>query len=320
MRGGYIGVLAGSGRFFASTAGTDGFPDTTETLEAIANAQEGLAAVRENPGLIRTWLEGLLPDLFHAALQIVLAIAVYVIGTRLIKLFVKMVSGSMERAGADEGVKQFVIPLCRYSLYTLLVLSLMGMFGIATTSIVAVLGSAGVAVGLALQGSLSNLAGGVLILMLKPFRVGDYIIEDTNHNEGIVTEISIFYTKLRTIDNKLIVIPNGMLSNSSMTNATYMEKRRVDLVVGISYQADIRTAKEALLAAAKEEEARIAEEEIEVFVDALGASSVDIGLHVWVKASEYVPAKWRLTERVKYALDECGIEIPYQQIDIQIKQ
>ena len=97
MRGGYIGVLAGSGRFFASTAGTDGFPDTTETLEAIANAQEGLAAVRENPGLIRTWLEGLLPDLFHAALQIVLAVAVYVIGTRMIKLFVKMVSGSMER-------------------------------------------------------------------------------------------------------------------------------------------------------------------------------------------------------------------------------
>ncbi len=317
---GEIRYMTAEIRQWLAAAGTDGFPDTTETLEAIANAQEGLAAVRENPGLIRTWFEGLLPDLFNFALQVVLAIVIYVIGTRLIKLFVRMVRGSMERAGADEGVKQFVIPLCRCSLYALLVMSLLGMFGIATTSVVAVLGSAGVAAGLALQGSLSNLAGGVLILMLKPFRVGDYIIEDTNHNEGIVTEISIFYTKLRTIDNKLIVIPNGMLSNSSMTNATFMEKRRVDLIVGISYEADIRTAKEVLTAAAKAEESRVPEEEIEVFVDRLGASSVDLGLHVWVKASDYVPAKWRLTEAVKYALDEHGIEIPYQKVDIQIKQ
>lgn len=142
-------------------------------------------------------------------------------------------------AGTDEGVKQFMIPVIKYSLYVVLIFIIMGLFGIATTSAVAVLGAMGhgVAVGLALQGSLSNFAGGVLILLLKPFKVGDYIIEHSHNNEGTVTEISIFYTKLLTVDNKLIVIPNGTLSNSSLTNVTNKDRRRVDLVVGTAYEA-----------------------------------------------------------------------------------
>ena len=171
----------------------------------------------------------------------------------------------------------------------MLIFIIMGLFGIATTSAVAVLGSAGVAVGLALQGSLSNFAGGVLILLLKPFKVGDYIIEHSHNNEGTVTEISIFYTKLLTVDNKLIVIPNGTLSNSSLTNVTNKDRRRVDLVVGIAYEADIRTAKDVIYAVAE-------------------------------KTGDYWPARWRMTENIKYALDAKGISIPYQQIDVQIKQ
>lgn len=282
--------------------------------------EENLQEVAENPGLIRTWLEGLVPDILNFAFQVVLALLIYIIGARVIKWLVKLVGRSMDRAGADEGVKQFVKPLVKYGLYVLLIFMIMGVFGIATTSAVAVLGSAGVAIGLALQGSLSNFAGGVLILVLKPFRVGDYIIEDTNKNEGIVSEISIFYTKLHTTDNRVVVIPNGILSNCSLTNVTDMDRRRVDLSVGISYEADIRKAKEILFKLATEEPARLPEEEPVVYVDTLGVSSVDLGIRIWVRTEEYWSARWRLTENIKYAFDENGIEIPYQKIDVQIKQ
>ena len=226
----------------------------------------------------------------------------------------------MERRDVDTGVRQFVLPLIKYALYLVLIFIIMGLFGIATTSAVAVLGSAGVAVGLALQGSLSNFAGGVLILLLKPFRVGDYIIEHSGGKEGTVTEISIFYTKLLTIDNKVVMVPNGTLSNSSITNVSTMEKRRVDLVVGIAYEADIRTAKVVLYSVAEAEEARLPEEEILVFVDELGDSSVNMGVRIWVKTEDYWSARWRLTENIKYALDSHNISIPYPQMDVQIKQ
>lgn len=294
--------------------------DATEAMEVFNNAQENLQEMAKNPGMISTWLEGLVPDLLNFAFQVVIAIAIYFIGGKIIKTITNMVRKSMERTGTDEGVRQFVIPLVKYSLYVVLIFIIMGLFGIATTSAVAVLGSAGVALGLALQGSLSNFAGGVLILLLKPFRVGDYIIEDSNKNEGTVSEISIFYTKLLSVDNKVIVIPNGNLSNSSLTNVTHMDRRRVDIVVGIAYEADIRTAKAVLMKVAQNDPARIPEEDAMVFVNELSASSVDMGVRIWVKAEEYWPAKWRLTENVKYALDENGISIPFQQIDVQIKQ
>ena len=293
---------------------------STEAMEVLSDAQAGLQEVAENPGIIRTWLEGLVPDLLNFALQVVIALVVYVIGGKIIKLILKMLSRGMERRGTDEGVKQFLLPLVKYSLYVILIFIIMGLFGIATTSAVAVLGSAGVAVGLALQGSLSNFAGGVLILLLKPFRVGDYIVEHSGGKEGTVTEISIFYTKLLSADNKMILVPNGTLANCTVTNVSGMEKRRVDVEVGIAYEADIRTAKEVLKKVAAEDEARLKEEEPVVFVDSLGDSSVNMGVRIWVAAENYWSTKWRLTENVKYALDEAGISIPYPQMDVQIKQ
>lgn len=303
-----------------AAAAPENFPDTTEALEALNHAQENLAAVAENPGLLRTWLEGLVPDLLNFAFQVVLAAFIYIIGGKIIRWVVKLVVRSMERSDADAGVRQFVTPLVKYTLYVILIFMIMGLFGIATTSAVAVLGSAGVAIGLALQGSLSNFAGGVLILLLKPFVVGDYIIEDTHKNEGTVSEISIFYTKLLTVDNKMIVIPNGMLSNSSLTNVTHMDRRRIDLIVGVAYESDIRVAKDILRELALAEPARLPEEEPVVYVDTLGTSSVELGMRVWVGAADYWQARWRLTEQIKYAFDEHGISIPYQQIDVQIKQ
>lgn len=298
----------------------DSIGTSTEAMEVLSDAQTGLQEVAENPGIIRTWLEGLVPDLLNFALQVVIALVVYVIGGKIIKLILKMLSRGMERRGTDEGVKQFLLPLVKYSLYVILIFIIMGLFGIATTSAVAVLGSAGVAVGLALQGSLSNFAGGVLILLLKPFRVGDYIVEHSGGKEGTVTEISIFYTKLLSADNKMILVPNGTLANCTVTNVSGMEKRRVDVEVGIAYEADIRTAKEVLKKVAAEDEARIKEEEPIVFVDSLGDSSVNMGVRIWVAAENYWSTKWRLTENVKYALDEAGISISYPQMDVQIKQ
>ena len=218
--------------------------DTTETVDVLAEAQAGIQEVAENPGIIRTYFENLVPDLLNFALQVVVAIIVYGISVKVISMIVKLARKTLEHRNADVGVIQFLCSVIKYGLYFILFMVILNLFGVATTSAVAVLGSCGVAVGLALQGSLSNFAGGVLILLLKPFVVGDYIIEGSN--EGTVYEISIFYTKLKTADNKVIVIPNGNLSNSSLTNMSHMDRRRVDVVIGIAYEADIRTAKEVL--------------------------------------------------------------------------
>lgn len=292
--------------------------ESTESVGVISEAQAGIEQVAKNPGIIRTYFESLIPDLFNFALQVIIAIIVYAVGAKLIKMTVKIVRKTLERRNTDIGVIQFLSAVIRYSMYFVLFMVILNLFGIATTSAVAVLGSCGVAVGLALQGSLANFAGGVLILLLKPFVVGDYIIEGAN--EGTVYEISIFYTKLKTVDNKVIVIPNGNLSNSSLINVSHMDNRRVDVAVGIAYEADIRTAKDILYKVAEEEPARLPDEDIVVAVDNLGASSVDMTVRIWVKSEDYWPTKWRLTENIKYALDENNISIPYQQIDVQIKK
>lgn len=292
--------------------------ESTESVDVITEAQAGIEQVAKNPGIIRTYFESLIPDLFNFALQVIIAIIVYAVGAKLIKMTVKIVRKTLERRNTDIGVIQFLSAVIRYSMYFVLFMVILNLFGIATTSAVAVLGSCGVAVGLALQGSLANFAGGVLILLLKPFVVGDYIIEGAN--EGTVYEISIFYTKLKTVDNKVIVIPNGNLSNSSLINVSHMDNRRVDVAVGIAYEADIRTAKDILYKVAEKDPARLPDEDIIVAVDNLGASSVDMTVRIWVKSEDYWPTKWRLTENIKYALDENNISIPYQQIDVQIKK
>lgn len=289
--------------------------DNTETMSQLKDVAEQL----KEPGVVENWLKGLLPGMFNFGLQIVLAIIIYVIGARLIKFARKIVRKWMERSNADLGLCQFMDALVKALLYILLAIMILTLFGVTTASVVALVGSAGVTIGLAMQGSLSNFAGGVLILMLKPFVVGDYIREDTHGNEGTVAEISIFYTKLLTVDYQTVVIPNGALSNSSLTNVTHSAKRRVDINVGVSYESDLRKAKDVIYQVAEKEETRIADEEITVFVSELEASDVLIGLRVWVNTEDYWTAKWRMTEKIKYALDENHIEIPYQKIDVQVK-
>lgn len=288
----------------------------TRTLENLEQAAETLKEA--DADMIREWLESLVPGLLGFALEIVLAVVVYAVGSKIIKLARKILGRWLEKRDADTGVRQFLDALLKYVLYFVLIVIILTLFGVTTASVVAVVGSAGLTLGLALQGSLSNFAGGVLILLLQPFKVGDYIKEDTHGNEGTVTEISIFYTKLTMPDGKTVVIPNGSLANSSLTNTTFANTRRVDLEVGIAYEADLKLAKDVIRKQAEAEVCRLPEEEVLVFVSELGASEVKIGLRIWVKTEDYWTAKWRLTENVKLALDESGIEIPYQKIDVAL--
>lgn len=259
-----------------------------------------------------------IPVVIQFALQVIFALIVFFVGTKLIKWIRTLVKKSLERGNADVGVSQFIDSLLKFLLYFLLIFSIGTKFGLDATSVAAVLASAGVAIGLALQGSLSNFAGGVLILLLKPFVVGDYIIEDGHKQEGIVTEIQIFYTKLKTADNKIIVIPNGALANNSLTNVTAQEERRVDLSVGVSYDADLKKAKEVIENVLKSDEAVKKDKEMVVFVDSLGDSAVVIGARSWVASEDYWTARWRMLENIKTALDENGIGIPYPQVDVHV--
>ena len=202
-----------------------------------------LQEISDNPGAIRTYLEGMVPSLLSFLVQVVVAIIVLLIGSRIIKFLLKLIRKSLDRSKVEAGVVTFLCSLVKYSLYFVLAMIILAQFGVTTSSVVAVLGSAGLTLGLALQGSLSNFAGGVLILLLKPFVVGDYIIDGVTGQEGTVSSITIFYTKLLTIDNRLILIPNGTLSNSSITNVTHMEKRRIDLLIGVSYEANLAKTK-----------------------------------------------------------------------------
>ncbi|MBQ6888991.1 MAG: mechanosensitive ion channel [Lachnospiraceae bacterium] len=269
-------------------------------------------------GLIEKFFAELPDKIFRLGIRVLLAIIVFLVGTRIIKIVRKMVKKSLLRGNAEQGVIQFLDSFIKAALYIILVLFIASGFGVDAASVVALLGSAGVAIGLAIQGSLSNLAGGVLILLLKPFKVGDYIKEDTNGNEGTVEEIQLFYTRLATPENKIIILPNGNLANSSLTNVTFAPDRRLDIKVGISYKADIRKAKDVLMEVLKKDAFIVKEKEQIVYVDELADSSVILGIRCWFKNEDYWEGKWRITENVKYALDENAIEIPYPQMDVHV--
>ena len=270
--------------------------------------------------LIEKFLQELPEKALHLGIRIVLALVFFVIGVQFIKLLRRIIKKSLERANADVGVTQFIDSFIKIGTYAVLIMLIATSFGVDAASIIAVFGSAGVAIGLALQGSLSNLAGGVLILILKPFKVGDYIIEDTNKNEGTVSEIQIFYTKLTTPDNKTIILPNGTLANSSLTNVTHAPYRRNDMKIGISYDSDIKAAKAVLSKLLEEEEAVLKDKEMLVFVDELADSSVVLGVRCFFLQDDYWAARWRLLENAKYALEEANIVIAYPQMDVHIQQ
>ena len=281
----------------------------------VIEGMEGLI----KPGVLKTFLSALPEKAMNLGIRVLLAVLVFLIGVQLIKLIRSIIRKSMKRANVEVGAVQFVDSFLKAAMYIILVLTIASSFGLDAASIVAVLGSAGVAIGLAVQGSLSNLAGGVLLLILKPFKVGDYIKEDSSGKEGTVTEIQIFYTKLLTFDNQTVILPNGSLANNSLINVSAEPHRRMDIKIGISYKADLKKAKDVLLQVLETDEKTSKDKDRLVFVDELAESAVILGVRCWFAQEDFWSGKWRITENCKLALDEAGIEIPYNQLDVHVK-
>lgn len=274
----------------------------------------------EEVGKLVQYAEDKIPQIMDFAVGVILSLVVYAIGTKVIKWIRKLFKKSIAHSKLDIGVQQFLDSMIKFALHALLLFSILQKYGLDTATVAAALASCGVAIGLALQGSLSNFAGGVLILILKPFVVGDYIVEHGGGCEGTVKEIQMFYTKLHTGDNRTIIIPNGSLVNNSITNTSAQKKRRVDWTFSVAYDTDLKKAKEIIENLIKADDKVLAEEGITVFVDSLAASAVVIGARAWVPAEEYWNVRWRLLENIKLALDENGIEIPFNQLTLHMEK
>ena len=285
-----------------------------ETLEVGAELAEDIA--RLNPNVIIETMKGWIPGLMSFGYRLFAAAVILLIGSRVIKFTSKFLKRTLDKMGLEIGISRFLVSVAKAFQYGILIFIAAEKIGISSASIIALLGSAGIAIGLALQGTLTNFAGGILILVTKPFKVGDYII--SQGGEGQVSNIGVVYTTLVSADNRKIVIPNGTLSNEPMTNVTGMGKRRVDISVGISYTADLKKAKEILQRLFEEHPLVLKEEPIQVFVDSLGDSAVLIGGRAWAASENYWECRWNITEAVKLEYDKAGIEIPFNQIDVHM--
>lgn len=251
-------------------------------------------------------------------LKIIGAIIIWIIGSWVIKKLLNGTKRMMTKAGYDESLQKFLLNLLGWILKILLILAILAKLGVETTSFAAILAAAGLAIGLALQGSLGNFAGGVLIMIFKPFKIGDLI--EAQGEVGVVKEIEIFTTKLTGLSNREIIIPNGSLSNGNIINYTTEGTRRVDLVFGVGYDSDIKKTKEVLMNVLTAHPKVLKEPAPTVNVSELADSSINFAVRPWSTAGDYWDVYFGITEDVKEALDKAGIEIPYpHQVEIQKK-
>ncbi len=287
-----------------------------ETLALAEEVMQDIAQLK--PNVVLETMKSWIPGLMAFGYRLLVAGLILFIGFRIGKMLRRMLGRTFDRMELDATLNKFLTSAVYVMVAGLTVFAAADKIGISSASIVAVLGSAGLALGLALQGSLSNFAGGILILVMKPFKVGDYIL--CEGMEGTVGSIGLVYTTLNTLDNKQVIMPNGTLSGSVLTNVTAQERRRLQIKVGISYESDLRKAKQLLHQLFETHPLMVKEEPVVSFVDELAESSVVIGARGWVATEDYWTAKWDLTEKIKLAFDEEGIEIPYNQVDIHIRK
>lgn len=250
--------------------------------------------------------------------KLLAAIAIWIIGSWIIKAMMKVLKKAMNKRDYDESLEKFLLNLCNWSLKILLIVVVLGTVGVETTSFAAILAAAGLAIGMALQGSLANFAGGVLIMIFKPIRIGDLI--EAQGEIGVVKEIEIFTTKLTGLSNKEIIIPNAALSNGNIVNYTTEGTRRVDLVFGVGYDSDIKQTKEVLMNVLTSHDKVLSDPAPAVTVLELADSSINFAVRPWCKTEDYWDVYFDVTEHTKEALDAAGIEIPYpHQVEIQKK-
>jgi small conductance mechanosensitive channel len=293
----------------------------SQTLEAIqtpaiaAEVQTDLQQLK--PHVILDTIRGWTPALLTLAYRLAIAALIIVIGMRAAHSLRKFLKKTFSRMNLDLGLSKFLISLANALAYAITIFIALEKIGIPSASILALLGSATLAIGLSLQGSLANFAGGILILVMRPFSIDDYII--CQGVEGTVHNIGLVYTTLVTVDNKKITVPNGNLANDIITNVTAQEKRRVDISVGIGYSSDIKAAKDILNRLYHENPLVLKDETISVFVDQLADSAVILGARGWTATEDYWTVKWQITEQIKEEFDRAGIEIPFNQLDVNLK-
>jgi small conductance mechanosensitive channel len=254
--------------------------------------------------------------LTNYAPKLAAAIAVLIIGIWVIKLLVSLVEKITQKTNMDATLRPFIMSIIRIGLKVLLIVSVLGMVGVEMTSFVVILGAAGLAVGMALSGTLQNFAGGVMILLFKPFKVDDFI--DAQGYMGVVSEIQIFNTVLKTPDNKTIIIPNGQLSTSSMTNFSVEPKRRVDWTVGIAYGNDVDKARKVINKLCAEDSRILKDPEVFIAVSELADSSVNFAVRAWVNAEDYWGVFFDMNENIYKTFAKEGLDIPFPQMDVHI--
>ncbi len=249
-------------------------------------------------------------------INLILSLAIFVIGRWVARLLMKLVKKLLTKTRMDEILINFIVSISNSILLLFIIIAALDQLGVDTTSLIALLGAAGLAVGLALQNSLQNFAAGVMLIIFRPFKNGDFI--EAGGTSGVVESISIFSTIMRTGDNREVVVPNGSIYNGTITNFSARETRRIDMVFGIGYDDDIKKAKEILRDILASDERVLKEPEPLVAVAELADSSVNFNVRPWVSSGDYWAVRFDLTERIKLAFDEQGISIPYPQMDVHL--
>lgn len=276
---------------------------------------ENMKQYLEELGLSTGMVDGLITWLASSGKQIVLAILLLIVGFWVIGKITRVVEALLGKRNFDPTVQKYLGQIIAVLMKVGLLISVAGMVGIETTSFIAILGAAGLAIGMALQGSLANFAGGVLILVFRPFKVGDYIV--STDAEGIVSSIDIFCTILTTLDNQRVILPNGPLAGGKIVNVGAEATRRVDLSIGIAYGEDFSKAQEVIKSMAKEDSRILPDPECFVGITGFGDSSVDLTVRVWCKTSDYWDVFFDTNKRLKEALDKASIEIPFPQREVR---
>lgn len=261
-------------------------------------------------------LDKLLNGSVDLGLKLIVFLLILIIGFRIVKILIKLINKGKGFNKLEKSVQTFIVSFINILLKCLVLITGLAYLGIPMTSLITLFGTASLAVGLALQGGLTNMVGGLMILIFKPFKVGDYV--DTHVDSGTVSEISIFYTTLVTPDNKSIVLPNGNLANSAIVNYSHFEKRRLDIDFSVSYNSDVDKVKKVILEVINSEEKILKNEDIFVRLTSHADSSLVFSTRVWVKNEDYWNVKFNMLENVKIAFDKNKIEIPYPQLDVHM--
>lgn len=268
---------------------------------------------------LTSFFEGDSKNIGYFLTKVAVALIVYIIAVKLIKWFCSLLEKRLIKSALPIETRTFLTSVSKVALHILVILFIAAQLGINETSVAALVASAGVAIGLALQGGLSNLAAGAVIILAKPFVAGDYITESTHNYEGTVKKIELYYTTLATYDNRMVIIPNSVLAGNTIINTTAMAERRLEIIFGIYYESDLKQAKTIIRLILDNDEEINHKKEIEVFVEELAPDAVKIGFWAWVKSEDYFDVRWKINEKIKEAFDQGHIEICHTRLASNVR-